>query len=85
MVDGDGDPGATNGMLVKGLEFDQWISAIPNPFIEVWLDLDVDQQKKRGMNNRIEQLRLAAYKLDIDDLLIRDGQFAVSHDALLGR
>ncbi|SYX83967.1 protein of unknown function [Paenibacillus alvei] len=35
VVDGDSEPAATNGMLVKGLEFDQWISAIPNPSIEV--------------------------------------------------
>lgn len=84
VTDGDGDPTATKEMLVKGLEFDRWISVIPNPSIEVWFDLDVDQIKRRGIKNRIEQSRLAASKLDIEELQNRDKQFAVFHDAILG-
>ncbi|MDO3679733.1 TOPRIM nucleotidyl transferase/hydrolase domain-containing protein [Paenibacillus ehimensis] len=85
VADGDGDPAATKDMLVKGLEFDEWISVIPNPSIEVWLDLDVDKLRKWGVKNRVEQSRLAASKLDIEELQNRDEQFAVLHNAILGR
>lgn len=46
VTDSDGDPVLTKEMLVKGIKYDDWISAIPNPSIEVWLDLDVSQIKK---------------------------------------
>lgn len=84
VVDGDGDPTATKDMLVKGLEFNEWISVIPNPSIEVWLDLDVDQLRKWGAKNRIEQSRLAANKLDIEELVKRDEEFARFQNAILG-
>lgn len=47
VVDGDSDPAATKGMLVKGLEFDQWISAIPNPSIEVEITGNLSSREQR--------------------------------------
>lgn len=85
VTDGDGDPVRTTEMLVKGLEFTDWISAIPNPSIETWLDLDVNQLKKFNLKYRIEQSRQAASNLDIEELQKRDEQFARFHDAILGK
>jgi len=85
VTDGDGDPIRTQEMLVKGLEFNEWISAIPNPSIEDWLELDVNQLKKWGSKYRLDKSRQAAINLDIEKLLKRDEQFALFHDTILGQ
>lgn len=81
VVDGDDDPIGTNSMLGKGLEFENWIAAIPNPSIETWLGLDAADLRRRG--RKIEQSRKAAEVLDIDALLVRDEEFAKFHRAIL--
>lgn len=85
VVDGDGDPLKKREMLVKGIEFEEWISAIPNPSIEVWLDLDVNDLRKSGIKHQAEQFRQAANKLNIKELMKRDAEFARFHDAILGK
>lgn len=85
VVDGDGDSNKTIEMLKKGLEFDDWIAVIPNPSIEIWLDLEVNHQRKLGIKQHVEQYRLAANNIDIPELHERDEQFARFHDAILGR
>lgn len=82
VVDGDGDPVGTNSMLSKGLQFEDWIAAIPNPSIEIWLDLDAQTLRRRG--RKIEQSRRAAEGMDIDTLLQRDEEFAKFYRAILG-
>lgn len=84
VVDGDNDPDGTASMLGNGLEFRDWIAAIPNPSIETWLDLDVETLRRRGWKSRIDQFRKAAETLDIDALWQRDAQFAQFYDAILG-
>jgi hypothetical protein len=84
VVDGDNDPTGTASMLGNGLEFGDWIAAIPNPSIETWLDLDLETLRRRGGKSRIEQSRNAAETLDIDALRQRDGQFAQFYHAILG-
>ncbi|MEC0107366.1 hypothetical protein P4H27_10500 [Paenibacillus taichungensis] len=85
VTDGDDDPVRTKEMLQKGLEFNEWIAAIPNPSIEVWLDLDVSLMKKCKLEHRLEQCRQAASNLEIEELLNRDEQFALFYDAILGK
>ncbi|AJX96493.1 TOPRIM nucleotidyl transferase/hydrolase domain-containing protein [Burkholderia pseudomallei] len=83
VVDGDNDPAGTAAMLGNGLEFGDWVAAIPNPSIETWLDLDVETLRRRG-KSRIELSRTAAETLDIDALRLRDDQFAQFYAAILG-
>ncbi|MDE1992622.1 MAG: hypothetical protein KGI75_08960 [Rhizobiaceae bacterium] len=82
VVDGDDDPTGTASMLGKGLEFEDWIAAIPNPSIESWLDLDLAALRRRG--RKIAESRKAAETLDIGALRQRDAQFAKFYDAILG-
>lgn len=42
VTDGDNDPAGTATMLGNGLEFDEWVAAIPNPSIETWLGLNLE-------------------------------------------
>jgi len=84
VTDGDNDPVATETMLENGLKFPEWVAAIPNPSIEIWLGLDVGALRHRGIKNRVEQSRLAARRLDIGALKQRDKAFARFHDAILG-
>jgi Restriction endonuclease len=84
VVDGDNDLARTAEMLENGLQFGDWISVIPNPSIEVWLDIDPGALRKRPANSRIEQVRRAAEKLDISVLRDEDEQFAKFYDAILG-
>ena len=84
VVDGDNDAVRTAGMLEKGIEFGAWVSAIPDPSIEVWLDVDASALRRRPVKSRIEQVRHAAEKLDIPSLRVEDAQFAKFYDAILG-
>ncbi|MUZ65681.1 restriction endonuclease [Agrobacterium vitis] len=84
VTDGDNDPAGTSTMLTNGLEFNDWIAAIPNPSIETWLGLDPEILRRRGGKSRIEQSRVAAQNLDIEALKKHDDQFARFHDAILG-
>ncbi|MGG1515471.1 TOPRIM nucleotidyl transferase/hydrolase domain-containing protein [Paenibacillus oryzisoli] len=84
VVDADDEPVKTKGMLEQGLEFNEWVSAIPNPSIEAWLDLDVNQLKNRGLKYRVEHSLAAANKVDIAELYKKDEQFAHFLDAILG-
>ncbi len=47
VVDGDGNPVRTKEMLEQGIEFDEWISTIPNPSIESWFDIDDNDLRRR--------------------------------------
>lgn len=82
VLDGDNDPTGTASMLGKGLEFEDWIAAIPNPSIETWLNLDLETLRRRG--GKIDQSRRAAETLDIEELRRRDEQFTKFYDAILG-
>ena len=84
VTDGDNDPAGTAAMLTNGLEFRDWIAAIPNPSIENWLNLDPEHVRRRGGKLRIELSREAAQQLDILALKQRDEEFARFHDAILG-
>lgn len=84
VVDGDNDPEGTATMLAKGLEFSDWIAAIPNPSIETWLNLDVNAVRRPGGKFRFEQFQQAAQKLDLAALRTQDEQFAQFYDAILG-
>jgi len=84
VTDGDDDPGGTSAMLTNGLEFSDWVAALPNPSIETWLDLEIEALRRRGSKYRIEQSRTAAQQLDVDALRQRDEQFARFYDAILG-
>lgn len=83
VADGDNDPLGTANMLTNGLDFPEWVAAIPNPSIENWLNIDGDALRRRGMKHRLEQSRLAAEQLDINALRARDGQFARFYNAIL--
>jgi hypothetical protein len=84
VVDGDNDTARTAEMLEKGLEFGGWVSAIPNPSIEAWLDVEASVLRRRPVKSRIEQVRQAAKKLDISALRAQDEQFVRFYDAILG-
>jgi hypothetical protein len=84
VVDGDNDPIGTAAMLNDGLEFVEWIAAIPNPSIETWLGLDAGALRRRDLKYRAEHSRWLAQQLDIDALKARDEQFARFYDAILG-
>ena len=84
VVDGDGDPVRTKEMLMKGIEFDEWTSSIPNPTIASWLEIDVNDFRKRGMKERAEQFRQSASELDIVELKKRDEEFERFYNAILG-
>ncbi|EMN1928149.1 hypothetical protein RVV18_002553 [Burkholderia ambifaria] len=74
VTDGDNDPAGTATMLGNGLEFGEWVAAIPNPSIETWLGLDLEKLRRLG-KSRIEVSRSAAETLDIEALRQRDDQF----------
>ncbi len=84
VVDGDNDLPGTTSMLVSGLEFPDWIAAIPNPSIETWLSLDIEGLRRRGFEHRLDRLRQAAHELDIDALKGMDEQFRKFCEAILG-
>ncbi|WP_202895085.1 TOPRIM nucleotidyl transferase/hydrolase domain-containing protein [Paenibacillus sp. 23TSA30-6] len=83
VVDGDGDPVRTKEMLEQGIEFDEWISTIPNPSIESWFEID-DNDLRRRMKYRSDQIRFAASVLDIVELQKRDAEFARFYNTILG-
>lgn len=74
VTDGDNDPAGTAMMLANGLEFEDWVAAIPNPSIETWLGLNLDRSRRPG-KSWIEDSRRAAGTLDIDALRQQDDQF----------
>ncbi len=82
VTDGDNDPGGTLAMLSKGLDFVEWVAAIPNPSIETWLDLDASVLRRA--RDRTEKSRQAAQQLDIEALKARDEQFSLFYNAILG-
>jgi hypothetical protein len=84
VTDGDNDPVGTLNMLSNGLEFGEWVSAIPDPTIETWLGLDNAMFRGAGSRYRLEQSREAALQLDIQALRTRDKQFVRFYDAILG-
>ncbi|NVK19178.1 MAG: hypothetical protein HWE30_10820 [Methylocystaceae bacterium] len=84
VVDGDDDPTGTDMMLANGLEFTDWIAAIPNPSIETWLGIDLEDVRRKGVRHRLDQAELAAKMLDIDELRARDVEFAHFYGAILG-
>lgn len=84
VTDGDNDPAGTAAMLANGLEFSEWVAAIPNPSIETWLNLDVDTIRRRGIKHRVESSRQVAEQLDIEALRARDEQFRKFYEAILG-
>jgi hypothetical protein len=84
VTDGDNDPAGTSNMLTSGLEFTQWVAAIPNPTIEIWLGLDADAARRAGFKNRLEYSRQAAQQLDIATRRKQDEQFARFYEAILG-
>lgn len=84
VVDGDNDIHRTESMLASGLEFQDWVTAIPNPSIEKWLDLDIATLRRNGLKDRIEQSRLAAEQLNIEMLRSKDVEFAKFCKAILG-
>lgn len=84
VVDGDNDPTGTDMMLANGLEFTDWIAAIPNPSIETWLGVDLEAVRRKGVRQRLDQAELAAKMLNIDALRARDVEFAHFYDAILG-
>ncbi len=84
VVDGDNDPAGTFEMLAKGLQFTNWISAIPNPSIESWLGLDHRASMHWNPENRVEKVRQRVNQLDIYALRSKDEQFAKFYDAILG-
>lgn len=84
VTDGDNDPIGTYAMLSKGLDFVEWVAAIPNPSIETWLGLDAGALRRQSARARTERSRQAAQQLDIGALKARDEQFARFYDAILG-
>ncbi len=81
VVDGDRDPAGTFSMLEKGLEFEEWISAIPNPSIETWLNLDQDTWLRQM--RILDELGRAAKNVDIEALRAEDQEFAKFYNAIL--
>jgi hypothetical protein len=82
VADGDDDPAGTVTMLSNGLEFSEWVAAIPNPSIETWLGLDINELRRLG-RARIDLSRRAAENLDIEALRKRDDQFEKFCTAIL--
>ncbi|WP_339783462.1 hypothetical protein NSQ38_18940 [Paenibacillus sp. FSL R7-0313] len=85
VIDGDGDPVGTKDMLKQGIEFDEWITAIPNPSIESWFDINVDDNKlRKSIKYRSDRTRYAAQLLDILELKKQDTEFVLFYNAVLG-
>ncbi|MDI9847088.1 hypothetical protein QM467_03315 [Rhodoblastus sp. 17X3] len=83
VTDADNDPAGTLAMLHNGLEFNEWVAAIPNPSIETWLGVKVQFVRRKGQS-RANICRDAAKTLDIDALRASDAEFARFYDAILG-
>ncbi len=84
VLDGDDDPNASVELLKKGLHFNDWISAVPNPTIEKWLGLDVTQLRRMKSQERFQRYREAAEQLDIEHLCSTDNSFEAFYKAVLG-
>jgi hypothetical protein len=82
VTDADNDPSGTAAMLANGLEFEDWIAAIPNPSIETWLGVDVQLVRKKRQS-RASITRTAAETLDIESLRTNDSEFARFYDTIL--
>ena len=83
VTDADSDPVGTATMLTNGLEFNEWVAAIPNPSIEIWLGVNIQLVRKKGQS-RADIARAAAENVDIDVLRKRDAEFSRFYDAILG-
>lgn len=83
VADADNDPSGTAAMLANGLEFEEWVAAIPNPSIETWLGLNM-QSVRRNRQSRASMTRTAAEALDIEALRTNDSEFAHFYDTILG-
>lgn len=60
VADGDGDVPGTLSMLQQKTEFPEWTAIVPDPEIEVWLGLKVDELRRQGgMGRRMATLSAA--------------------------
>ncbi len=83
VVDGDGDPLGSAAMLSDALKFSEWTAVIPNPSIEVWLELDPTVILGREPLPAYIAGAIAATELDIEVLRARDEEFARFYNAVL--
>jgi hypothetical protein len=83
VIDADNDPAGTAAMLANGLEFSEWVAAIPNPNIETWLGVNLQLVRRKGQS-LANICREAAETLDIDALRASDAEFDRFYDAILG-
>lgn len=84
VTDADSDPAGTAAMLSNGLEFNEWVAAIPNPSIENWLGVNIQFRRKKGQS-RVSIAKEAAETVNIDALRKKDVEFSRFYDAILGK
>lgn len=83
VTDADNDPSGTAAMLANGLEFAEWVAAIPNPNMEAWLGVNVQYVRRSGQS-RASITKAAAETLDMIQLRKRDPEFVRFYDAIAG-
>lgn len=76
VADADRDAQRTREMLEKGIAFEDWEAAIPDPEIEQWLGFQSDGPWRMHPRNRFDLSIKAADTVDIDALRAADPSFA---------
>jgi hypothetical protein len=82
VIDSDGDVDKTLEMLKRGVEFENWVAAIPEPAIESWIGLDRRTLQRSGPDQRRSLYLQAAEKVDIEQLRKTDKAFSIFYAAV---
>lgn len=82
VVDGDTEPAKSLEMLKRGIDFDGWIAAIPDPEIETWIGLDRKISQRTDVRTRIRLYREAADNVDVEKLCLTDEAFETFYKAI---
>lgn len=82
VVDSDGDVEGTTAMLQQKIEFSDWTTSIPDPEIEAWLGLDLEQLRKSGPMTRLVTTLNAAKSVDLKSLRETNSSFSSFYRAV---
>lgn len=82
VVDSDGDAEKSFEMLKRGIDFEGWVAAIPEPEIESWLGLDRKTLQLSRSRMRATLSLQAAERVDLDQLRKSDMAFATFYTAI---
>lgn len=83
VVDSDNEEDRTLEMLKKNISGDiNWTASIPEPAIESWIGIDIEELRHKPYKDRLK-LSTLANEINLDELRKRDKSFSIFYDAII--